>query len=110
MAVITDTDAARIVLDLIKDRTVANATPYGNVDMLTGAIAIKYGQAFWDVYHEPTPTPPTNAQLAAFYFEHMKKHHKDALVRAQSRAAGRIAQQTAQTSATTEANTDLGNG
>lgn len=110
MATITDTVGARIVLDLIKDRTVTTAAPYDNVDQATAALALKYGQALWDVFHDPPGGNPTNAQLAAFFFAHMKQHLKETLIRARSRAAGRAAQAAEQTTATAEGITDLGNG
>jgi hypothetical protein len=74
MATIKITDRARILMDLIKDGTVADSVPYDSVDKMAAAKAIEIAQNFWDQYGQQvyeidgtTPRNPKNAELATFF-------------------------------------------
>lgn len=115
IAAITDTNRARIILDLLKDGTVANETPYGSVDLASAPISQKYADAFWSVYDgQNTFTPgtpvtsPTNAQKATFFLRCIGIHCKNVLKAFRVPPVGQAAATTETTTVDAEALSDLG--
>ena len=114
-AAITNVNRARIILDLLKDGTVANEVPYGSLDLASAPVADKYGTAFWNVYGpevdgmgQPIQSP-TNAQVAAFFLKQLGKHCKAVLEQSRVPGAAAAAAVTEKATVATETTADLGN-
>mgnify|MGYP001574122804 CR=1 FL=1 len=113
-AAITNVNRARIIMDLLKDGTVANETPYASLDLATAPVADKYATAFWNVFgpdKDGMRNPilnPTNNQLAVFFLKRLGVHCKAVLEASRVPQAGTAAAATEKTTVDTETTSDLG--
>jgi hypothetical protein len=113
---LTNVTRARVIMDLIKDGDVTNETPYddGTVDLLDGYTSLKYAQAFWDSYYTPEDPEnpiesPTNAQLAAFMVQQLRKYFRAVLRSVRASAAATAAREAELDIVDTEVDSELGN-
>ena len=116
MATISATDRARILMDLIKDSTVTDATPYATLDMMAGPKAIEIAQNFWDQYGQqafdeqdpPEPRDPTNAELATFFINTLRNFVKQTRKAQRAMSAAGTAHDAEAATVDAENDTDLG--
>lgn len=116
MPLIDDLDAARIVLDLIKDRDVSIVGPYNNADKISPALGAKYIEPIYRMHPKVRPKvgitdipweSMTNQQKAEMFFRFMR------LILVETRAAwqkdllGYQPGESAYGSAISEGNVDL---
>jgi len=114
-AVMTDVDAARIVMDLIKNRDVTALSAYKDVDLLDGPTSLKYSEAVLQTWPSMRGQPITdeqvdeltNPQKAALYMSCLRWYHKYALKKVRSQAVAEY-QQGLIDDADAESQTDLG--
>lgn len=112
METIPKTDRARVIMDLVKDGEVVNLLHYIDVEKVSGSIALKYAQAFWDApgFVHPDVGSPTNEQLATNYINRLRDYHKQILAAARVPAAGNTARETEAAVVAAEGTTDLNDG
>ena len=115
MATITAVDRARILMDLIKDATVTDATPYASVDKMLGATALEIVNNFWSEYKQQlyevdgvTPRDPTNEELATFYINKLRQFHKGIRAADRTKSVAEAARVAERAAVDAENSTDLG--
>ena len=109
MATIPKVDRAQVIMDLVKDGEVSSLANYVAVEKVSGAIALKYSQAFWDAPGIPRPNveSPTNEQLATHYLNEIRAFHKEQLAAARVPAASEAARISEAATVAAEGTTDL---
>jgi len=116
MATINDINRVLIVMDLIKDGTVANAAPYASVDLFNGAKADGWVESFYTVYgplydNDGVAIPYaslTNDQKAAFYMDQQIEFHRQVRQSAEVKQAADAAATIARAAIETELTEDFG--
>lgn len=124
---LSELDRARIILDLLKDGTVANEAAYANCDKIDAVTATKYIEQFWNhpagvappIYPTQDPDDPnfgqtipfaeaTNAQKAELILGVLRKFIANHYATWKSKDAAITEGDTVRTASQAEAATDLG--
>lgn len=98
----TPVERAIATMEALKNRTVTNA------------VALKWVQAFWDVYGPGVDKngnvieSPTAAELAAFYVRELRKHHRRVMESSRVKAVSQAARAAEIATIQAEADSELG--
>lgn len=121
MALIADSLALRIVLDLLKDRDVTNVAPYQgvNVDKLDPVFTTRVATSFikqdpmpqlFDNQNPPQPRAATAEEVCAYILRRLREYLRGNVEAADVNAAVITTQTNTKTSLRTELDAGLGNG
>ena len=79
MATLPIIDRTRLIMDVIKDGTVANLSNYASVELIDANEAIFWADLVWAKFSSVVPADPaspTNAEKARNYINWLRRQHK----------------------------------